>query len=396
MRRHCFRFIAALATIWLFGAVVSARALSVAVGSRKLRRVHACQIGGEEYLSIRDIASIYGGRAYYFSVSGRIQLRLRRGGVTLLAGSSSARIGDRRVNLGKKVVWRGAKAYAPISLLFSSAFAKIAGSVARFDASRDLLVIGSGQGARLSARLLLAPAQSPILVVIDAGHGGKDSGAVGARGTYEKNIALRAAKELSRIFKRAGSGIFRVVLTRDTDVFLPLSQRSQIANQGAASIFISLHCNSAPDRRRFGFEIYSLSDQATDPEAERLAQEENSVVTLEGKPSQDVQAQLLLNEMGKTEFVNEGARLAALIEREASRRFPKLDGGVHQAGFYVLRGTHAPAVLVEMDYISNKHGEKRLRSKAFREKLMKEVYAGVLDYAGMRGWVRSAPFGDRS
>ena len=102
-------------------------------------------------------------------------------------------------------------------------------------------------------------------IVIDAGHGGKDSGAVGRRGTYEKDINLAAALELAKLLRQEEA--FDVLLTRTDDTFVPLGDRSRMANEFNADLFISLHCNASTNKRESGFEVYFLSEQASDPEA---------------------------------------------------------------------------------------------------------------------------------
>ncbi|MDE2314279.1 MAG: N-acetylmuramoyl-L-alanine amidase, partial [Elusimicrobia bacterium] len=389
---------AVLAALLGAAAVVTARAKTVDVlVSGWPRALPGRDLGGQEYVAIRDLASVGGGSVYYFSVSGRVRLRLPRADAEFVAGSTKVKIDGQSLSMPGKTRWRWNEAYVPASLLESPVFSAATG-IAMADPPAAAPVSGDSDknsshvstaaaaspapiedastpaptAAVASAQVSVAPpaeaaaqAHRLIRVVIDPGHGGKDSGAIGIRGLEEKNINLLAARQLADIFRRDKR--FDVIMTRDSDVFIPLSGRSAIANNAAADVFISLHCNSAPQRGRNDFEIYSMSDHATDPEAERLAEYENSVVALEGKPSQETQAQLLLDEMGETEFYNDGAKLAAFVEREADRRFPKLDGGVRKADFYVLRGTHAPAVLVEMDYINSRRGARKLTSKSFRK-----------------------------
>jgi len=242
-----------------------------------------------------------------------------------------------------------------------------------------------------------APSIGPVItksdharrkIVIDAGHGGKDPGATGVRGTEEKDINLKAALELARLLKEEGT--FDVMLTRADDTFVPLSDRSRLANEFGADLFVSLHCNASPHKRDNGFEVYFLSEKATDPAAQQLADFENSVVELEGKNKQDVDAELLLMEMSKTENVNAGSELAGLMAKELQRRLDIADNGVKQAGFYVLRGTHAPAILFEMAYLTNKRDEAKLESAKYRRRLVDGVYAGILDYAKRQGWLTGA------
>lgn len=221
-------------------------------------------------------------------------------------------------------------------------------------------------------------------IVIDAGHGGKDPGATGRGGTREKDINLLAALELSKLLKSEGT--FEVMLTRDNDTFVPLAERSRKANDFGADLFISLHCNASTSQNENGFEVYFLSEKASDPAAQKLADYENSVVELEGNSASDEQADMILGELSKTEYINASSEWASLLAKDLDRRIDISDHGVKQAGFYVLRGTHSPAVLFEMAYISNKKDEAKLHSKAVRGRIVDGVYAGILDYAKREGW----------
>jgi N-acetylmuramoyl-L-alanine amidase len=256
-------------------------------------------------------------------------------------------------------------------------------------------VVTASPGATVSsAAATAAAAPAPIeepakprrrVVVVDAGHGGKDPGATGTRGTKEKDITLLAALELARVLRERGD--FDVVLTRSDDTFVPLSDRSKKANDLDADLFVSLHCNSAFSHKEHGFEVYSVSETASDPEAERLAAVENSALELEGKNPQDETAKGILLAMTKTEMINESAPFAALVERAIGKRVDVPDRGQKQAGFYVLRGTHAPAILVEMAFVSYPKDEAELGSRRFRRKMVEGVAAGIGDYARKKGWL---------
>lgn len=233
-------------------------------------------------------------------------------------------------------------------------------------------------------------AMSPIkTIVIDPGHGGKDAGAVGPHGTLEKNVNLEIAKALARVLKRERR--FRVILTRDDDTFLPLEERTDFANERKADLFISVHSNSALSRRSNGFEIYFLSEKATDEAAAAVARRENAVVELEGvtgKVKQKIQE--LLWSLAKTETMNESSQVAALMCRQVQRRIGIPNRGVKQAGFYVLKGAAMPAVLVEAAFISHPREEGLLRSRRFQNKLADGLYAGLIDYEKRKIQSRSA------
>lgn len=230
-----------------------------------------------------------------------------------------------------------------------------------------------------------APAKRKRLIVIDPGHGGKDPGASSPRGTREKDVNLTVALELARVLRERGD--FDVLLTREKDVFVPLSQRSELANANNADLFISLHCNAARSRKEHGFEVYSVSETATDPAAEALAAKENSVLELEGKDPQGEMAKMILLAMTKTEMINESVALSALTEKAIGKRVDLAARGAKQAAFYVLRGTHAPAILVEMAFVSNPKDEAKITSRRFQRVMAEGIAAGVADYAKRQGWL---------
>lgn len=221
-------------------------------------------------------------------------------------------------------------------------------------------------------------------VVVDAGHGGKDPGARGIKGILEKDVNLWVAKEIAELLRQEGR--FEVMLTRGSDVFVSLPDRSRMANEFKADLFVSVHCNFSPDTRDKGFEVYFLSEKASDPEAENVARFENASLELSSGSEEDKTALLLLGSLQRLEFINEASELSGLISRQVFKRLDLENRGVKQAAFYVLRGTLAPAVLVEMGFISNRADAAKLQSKIHRRKLVDSIYAGVLDYAKRKNW----------
>lgn len=221
-----------------------------------------------------------------------------------------------------------------------------------------------------------------IRVAVDAGHGGKDSGAPGRRGTLEKDVNLAAARDLAGLLEE--EKVFDVFLTRQTDEFVPLADRARLANEWKADLFVSLHCNAHRVKSEKGFEIYFLSEKASDPEAERLAEFENSVLALEEKDRVDQEAAGILYALARTEFINDAAELAGRMAHSAAGRVDIPNRGVKQAAFYVLRGVNAPAVLVEMGFLSNSEEEAKLGSKKFRRRMVEGLYAGIVEFSKRR------------
>jgi N-acetylmuramoyl-L-alanine amidase len=221
-------------------------------------------------------------------------------------------------------------------------------------------------------------------IVIDPGHGGRDPGGKKLFGLKEKEMNLIVAKELYDLLK--AEDMFEVLLTRSTDEFLPLAERSGIANSFKADIFISIHGNAHRNRKEKGFEIFFMSEKASDPGAAEVADYENSVLGLEGPQADADAASMLLHSMARNEYLNEGSRLAGLVAAEMEKRTPFANRGVKQAAFYVLRGTYAPGILVEMGFMTNSFDQKHLNDRKVHSKIASSIHKGVLKYAEMKGW----------
>jgi N-acetylmuramoyl-L-alanine amidase len=219
--------------------------------------------------------------------------------------------------------------------------------------------------------------------VLDAGHGGDDPGAIGPNGTKEKDINLKIVNELKELFENDGG--YRVILTRTDDTFIPLAERTQIANDQKADLFVSVHCNASINKNMGGFEVYFLNENASDPEAAATAILENSVVRLEEKPSGNkAKLQQLLWSMVVNEFINESSELCCMVGSQVVKRTKLQNRGVKQAGFYVLRGTQMPAILVETAFLSHAGEEAKLNQTKFKKQMADAIYNGVKNYAHRR------------
>ena len=219
-------------------------------------------------------------------------------------------------------------------------------------------------------------------IVIDAGHGGKDPGAIGNRGLKEKDVNLKIAKKLKQALGKHFKG--QVVLTRDKDVFLRLEDRTAIANAKKADLFLSIHTNASRNKKARGVETYYLN-YTTDEESIRLAARENATST---KQISDLQ--FILNDLMSTSKTNDSARLAASIQdslvTKLRKRYRRVNGnGIKGAPFYVLVGTHMPSILVEVSFISNREEETRLRTDAYLNGIVQGITAGVIDYINGNG-----------
>ena len=229
-----------------------------------------------------------------------------------------------------------------------------------------------------------APKELPrSTIVLDAGHGGDDPGAIGPNGTREKDINLKIIYELKELFEKDGR--YNVVLTRKDDTFIPLAERTQIANDQKADLFVSVHCNASINKNMSGFEVYFLNENASDPEAAATAILENSVVRLEEKPTgKQMKRQQLLWSMLVNEFINDSSELCCMVGTQIVKRTKLPNRGVKQAGFYVLRGTQMPAILVETAFLSHAGEEAKLNQPRFQKQVADAVYNGVKDYEHRR------------
>ena len=215
-------------------------------------------------------------------------------------------------------------------------------------------------------------------IVIDAGHGGKDPGAVGYRGTKEKDIALDVAKRLEK--KLSKNMNVRIIMTRDEDVFLRLSERTKIANESNGNLFISIHTNAAEDRRASGFETFLIGPNKNEA-AVRVAARENAVLELEGTTGKKLTNEDLIQAtIAQSAFASKSEQFASMVQKEIKKRVQSKDRGVKQAGFYVLMGASMPNVLVELGFISNPSEEKKLRSPQYRDQLATAIYRAVEQY----------------
>ena len=206
-------------------------------------------------------------------------------------------------------------------------------------------------------------------MVIDAGHGGKDPGAIGYSKSYEKNIVLAVSLKLGALIQKHFPDI-KVVYTRDKDVFVELQERAAIANKANADLFISIHCNANADRNAYGSETYCLGLHRSEANLE-VAKRENSVILLEdnyvekydGFDPNAPEAHIIFS-LFQYAFINQSVSFASKIEQQMAATANRKSRGVKQAGFLVLYKTTMPGVLIELGFISNKNDEAFLTSAA--------------------------------
>jgi N-acetylmuramoyl-L-alanine amidase len=224
-------------------------------------------------------------------------------------------------------------------------------------------------------------------IVIDPGHGGHDTGTIGPTGLEEKDVVLDVALRLAKILREQASS--DVILTRSTDVFIPLEERTAIANEKGADLFISIHANSSRDRSARGIETYYLNF-TSDPGALEVAARENAT-------SQESVHELrdLIQKIALTEKVEESHEFAMQLQRAVFGRLEKATGsqknrGVKKAPFVVLIGANMPSILAEISFLSNPRDERLLKRPEYRQKIAEALARGVLDYAQNLGGIKVA------
>jgi len=221
--------------------------------------------------------------------------------------------------------------------------------------------------------------QKKYIITIDPGHGGKDPGAIGKNGVKEAHATLDIALRLRDALKNQG---VKVEMTRTGDDFVPLYERTKMANKVGGKLFVSIHCNAARDRAANGQETFFLAQSKTE-RAMRVAKFENSVISLEedqGKYAAMSDENLILITMAQSQFVQESEELAGIIQHDVPKAVGTKDRGVDQAGFYVLVGASMPAVLVETAFISNPGEEAELNTPKWRQRMADNLCKAILKF----------------
>jgi N-acetylmuramoyl-L-alanine amidase len=240
----------------------------------------------------------------------------------------------------------------------------------------------TGKGDRLGK-----PGTQPVkqfTVVIDAGHGGIDGGAEGVNGTVEKAITLTFALELKK--KLAETGKCQVFMTRETDVFLPLDERVRIARQHEADLFISIHADTIKRKGIRGATVYTVSDKASDAEAQATADRENLSDALAGidMKQEDHEVADILVDLIRRETHTYSVRFARSLVGELSPVIALINNPHRSAGFKVLKAPDVPSVLVELGYLSNTQDEAQLRDPDWRAKAAARITSAIDHFAAAK------------
>lgn len=298
--------------------------------------------------------------------------RLAGEALTLQAGSPFLRYGSRVYQLANPAYEEGGSLWAPAELLTRW------WPMVRARRGQGLAGRGAGGAARVPSPL----GDGTWRVVIDPGHGGRDPGALGTRGTREKDVVLGIAR---RVYERLRSepGV-DPVLTRERDVFVPVRDRSQLAVEQDGELFVSIHANVARDRRASGFETFFLSPARTE-EAREVAVRENSVMDLEEGEGPDLGAiQFILAGLDRNVNLQESRRLAGYVQNAMRERRATRDRGVKQGPFWVLLGalSRMPSVLVEVGFLSSPDEEGVLRTERGQDEIADAIADAILEYRG--------------
>jgi N-acetylmuramoyl-L-alanine amidase len=364
--------------------------------------VRTTDYGGTRYVALVQVAELLNGHLRWYPVSRNVDLSVHNQTIRFPYNASWAWINGRRQNLERPSVKNEDGFWVPLSFFSSPGFFRATRT--KFEWPPKPVVVSpppswgrTKVGGQIPEAKLNPPSQpSPTRgegvpvdavraahaihrIIIDPGHGGKDPGTVGSHGIEEKTINLQVAQALAEVLRNDYH--YEVLLTRMDDTFVPLEERSRIANAQNADLFISIHCNASLSAKLKGFEVYFVSEKASDPHADAVARFENASLVLEGKPVPTPrQVAAVLRSLVKTANLNESSALGSLIDKHLGTQLLEPSLGVKQAAFYVLRGAEMPAILIETGFLSNAEEEKLLQNDTFRQKLIGGIAAGVEAY----------------
>lgn len=219
-------------------------------------------------------------------------------------------------------------------------------------------------------------------IVVDPGHGGRDPGCIGKKGSREKNIVLDVALQLKKLLE--ANTDLEVIMTRESDIYVPVEDRTVIANQKQADIFISIHANSNPRKNHAGVQTFYLNF-SSDPSVNEIAARENATST---KNISEMRG--IIQKIARNSKIAESKDMAGKIQRMLSRHLQKLYKDVKNLGvkggpFWVLIGGEMPSILVEISHLSNPKEESRLNTARYRQHIAQGIYAGIMEYINSLG-----------
>ena len=335
------------------------------------------------YISLNDIGEIVGNGSFVNNKTEKIVIYVQGLKIKLSNNISFIVVDDKTYQMKSKLFKNNDQYYAPIddffNILLLHGADKYSVDYSKMSISLNSISKKLPEPTSMNVDLKKEKIKQKLdTIIIDPGHGGKDPGAIGYRGTKEKDITLDVAKRLAKKIERNMK--IKTILTRDEDTFIGLRERSKLANAQNGKLFISIHANSAEDQRAHGFETYLIGLNKNEA-AVRTAARENAVLALEGSDVEKLTDEALIKaSLFQTSFANGSERFAALVQEEMNKRLQSRDRGVKQAGFYVLAYTSMPNVLIELGYISNPSEEKKLRSSQYKDALATSIYRAIEKY----------------
>ncbi len=309
-------------------------------------------------IALKDICAKYNMQWQWDGVTQVVLLEYKSNKAKALVGSNVVLLGKEKVFLSAPLRRINSTIYVPEDFE-----AKVIGPFG--------ITVGKAAGGD--------PAQSKVKsIVIDAGHGGKDPGAQGVSGVLEKDVVLDISKRLKVLLEEAG---MKVVMTRDTDVFISLQQRTEIATKANADLFVSVHANSNPSRKMQGIEVYYVKTaHKKDLDEEQRQKNEKAFVA---RLNADNNAKMvnIVADMLYAFKVGESGKIAQLMVQRMSGHVDAPNRGHRSCRFFVVRNTLVPAVLVETGFLTNRQEEKKLNAGSYRQKLAESLARSILDYA---------------
>jgi N-acetylmuramoyl-L-alanine amidase len=251
----------------------------------------------------------------------------------------------------------------------------------RFKTKDNLAMDAIRDGKSLNIKVKTFVERSIKTIVIDPGHGGEDPGAT-YNNVQEKDIVLKISKDLAAKLRNKG---FHIIMTRTDDTFIPLKDRTKIADSARADLFVSIHCNAAPHKREMnGAETYFLSAARSDW-ARTVEATENSAIKFEAKEGSGLsELDYILNDLAQTQFLEESQQAGICIQESMVQKCGLYNRGLKQANFYVLRLNYMPAVLVEIAFITHSDDRKNLQDDKFLKNVCDAIVEGIMAYAKSR------------
>ena len=334
------------------------------------------------YLSVNDFGRIIGSGSFVNSKTEKIVIYIDNLKIKLSSNIAFIIIDDKVYQMGSKLIKSNDEYYVPIDDFFN--ILSIHGSDNHSIDYTTMSIALNSKIKNIAKKVVTVDLTKEKnkwefnTIIIDPGHGGKDPGSIGYKGTKEKDITLDVAKRLAKKIQKNLK--VKTILTRDEDVWMRLQDRTRLANDKNGRLFISIHANSVEDRRANGFETYMIGTNKN-AAAVRTAARENAVLDLEGTNSAKLTDEdLITATMAQSGFAKQSEQFAALVQEEMNKRVQSKNRGVKQAGFYVLMGASMPNVLIELGFISNPNEEKKLNSSSYKDMLATSIYYAILKY----------------